>query len=184
MLVPARPLVALAPLLLLTFACGGANAPSIPSDDSVPPAGAASTSTPTLAPAPAPPTPPPPAASPTSGCTWSNLLDRDSFYVVADALRSCVATPSVSGCTRVHSATEDSLTIADLDEGVGTIRFMYTATNEGHAVLGSRIVSPTTNETVLTAAGVPAAITLEQALTTFFAAESAGKKAFVCTVAP
>jgi hypothetical protein len=112
------------------------------------------------------------------------MLDRDSFYVVAGALEKCVATPSASGCTRVHSATEDTLTMAGLDEGVGTIQFMYTTVNGSHSLLGSRVVSPTTNETVLTAAGVPAAITLDQALTTLFAAESPEKKAFVCTIAP
>lgn len=84
----------------------------------------------------------------------------------------------------MHTASEDSLTLTGLDEGVGTIRFVYTSVTGTHSVVGSRMVGSTATDTVLTAARIPAQITLEQALATLYAGDEHSSASFVCTITP
>lgn len=175
----------LAVVALLLSGCGGqtTDVPAPTPSSMAPAPSPAPTSANTGNPAtttPAAPAKPAPA-SPTA-CTATNLLDRDSFDVTSYGIAGCVNDPHAARCSRVHTASEDSLTVADLDEGVGTLRFAYsTAADGSHGLLGVRWQDAKAGATVIEAAGIPAAVTLEAALTVLFSDDGSPKKAFACT---
>jgi len=119
------------------------------------------------------------------GCTAQNYLSRDSFEVAAGGVGACLQEPSLPICTRVHDLVEDSLTVSNLDQGVGTLRFVYTANSDGtHELVGQGTpdVTPAPGDTVLAAQHVPATVPLEDALLGFYTVD--GPTAFACRFTP
>lgn len=171
-------------------ACGGktagdATSPSDSHSDAgtgagtvFPPAGSSAdagsvSNTPT--PVPSAPSTAPDAAAPPAACIAANRLDRDSFDVAAFALATCLKVPSTANCRRIHDATEDSLTLTELDEGVGTLRFDYanaSVTGGPHTLLGTQLGQNGQSDVIMKASGIANTFTLEDSLTTLYVAAS------------
>lgn len=119
---------------------------------------------------------------PPSDCTYQFFLDRDSSYRVSEAIDECLADPSSMDCVRTQSSTENRWTIRNIPEGVGTIRFDYSDNADGTHTLTATQRTGMGREIVLTAQGIPADVTLEQAASNFFNSQDTPGPYFGCTI--
>jgi len=119
------------------------------------------------------------------GCTAQNYLSRDSFDIAAAGVGACLQQPTLPICIRVQNPVEDSLTVQNLDQGVGTLVFVYTHNSDGTNDLvghGTPDVTPAPGDTILAAQHLPADISLEAALLGFYSVD--GPTAFACRFTP
>lgn len=104
--------------------------------------------------------------TPTS-CLLYNYLDRDSFEVVASNLEQCYA--STTMCDRSAKAVH----LYNLEEGVGDVVFDYSDELGGTHHLTVRLPNSHRNSDIyFEGFGIPAAWSLETALTSIFEATS------------
>lgn len=117
------------------------------------------------------------ADAPATACTVSNYLDPDSFDVVAAAIASCLGGLPSSSCMQ----GVNTLSLSNLDQGVGPIQFVYSDASDGaHKLVGhgTPAVTPAPPGIVFDAQGIPAAVAFDEALSAFYSEN--GKVPFGC----
>jgi hypothetical protein len=101
----------------------------------------------------------------TTECVADNLIDHDSFDVIAAAVLACLAGDAALTCEK----GTDSLTLTGLAEGVAPVTFEYgTAPDGTHLLAAKGTLVPGMPMIVFRASGVPAAVTFDEALLAFF----------------
>jgi hypothetical protein len=118
-----------------------------------------------------------------AGCGAENFLSRDSFDVLAFALRQCLDRAPDADCVRGADDGGETLTLPGLDEGVGTVLFRFhRAAGRSSRLLGfgAPDVTPAPAGIDFEATGLPEEIDFETALRKFYFTPELEDGPFVC----